>query len=87
MPDGSHLADPEVFSELEVPQGCLGGGCGTCLVTIKDGKENLNLPSKDEELMDKDPDKSLNLEEDERLLCQCRIESGRVVIEVESDRK
>lgn len=72
LPDDSPIA--EVCEEAGVPFACTEGVCGTCVIVIKEGKENISCPTKEEEDF---------LGEgtcDERLACQCRIKKGTVKI-------
>ena len=72
LPDDSPLA--EICEEAGVPFACTEGVCGTCVIEIKDGKENLSTPTQEEE------DFLGEGTEDERLACQCRIKGGCVKI-------
>jgi len=65
---GSALLEP--CQELGIAFGCTQGRCGTCRVTVEEGKENLS-PKTDEEI-------EMGLESNERLACQTRIEGGTV---------
>ncbi len=70
--DDSPIA--EACEDAGVPFACTEGVCGTCVIEIKSGKENLSPPTKEEEDF---------LGEgccDERLACQCRIKQGQVRI-------
>lgn len=72
IPDNSAIA--ESCEEAGVPFACTEGVCGTCVIEIKEGKENLSQPTREEEDF---------LGEgtcDERLACQCKIKSGKVRI-------
>lgn len=72
LPDDSPIA--EVCEEAGVPFACTEGVCGTCVIVIKEGKDNLSQPTQEEEDF---------LGEgtcDERLACQCRIKKGNVKI-------
>lgn len=72
LPDGSGIQ--EVCEEAGVPFACTEGVCGTCVVEIKEGEENLSKPTQEEEDF---------LGEDtceERLACQCKIMHGDVKI-------
>lgn len=74
LPDGAPIATP--CEEAGVPFACTEGVCGTCVIEVKEGAENLSAPTQEEE--------------DflgagccrERLACQCRILSGNVRISV-----
>lgn len=72
LPDNSSIA--EACEEAGVPFACTEGVCGTCVIEIKKGKENLSPPTQEEEDF---------LGEgtcDERLACQCKIIQGEVSI-------
>ena len=58
--------------KLGIPFSCSKGTCGTCMVKIVEGKENL------EEM--NDAEKQMGLDGEYRLSCQCRIKSGVVKI-------
>lgn len=53
--------------------GCSSGVCGVCKVKISKGMENLTPITEDEEMH--------SLEQNERLLCQCKIKQGVVEID------
>lgn len=72
LPDNSPIA--ECCEEAGVPFACTEGVCGTCVIEIKEGKENLSKPTKEEE--DFLGEGTCH----ERLACQCRIKSGHVRI-------
>lgn len=57
--------------ELGVPFGCQAGSCGTCVIVVESGLENLHGPNHLEE--------DMGLRHNERLACQARIRSGEVV--------
>lgn len=72
LPDGSLIA--EACEEAGVPFACTEGVCGTCVIEVKEGMENLNAPTQEEQDF---------LGEgtcDERLACQCKIKKGTVKI-------
>ncbi len=72
LPDDSPIA--EACEQSGVPFACTEGVCGTCVIEIKEGKENLSPPTQEEQDF---------LGEgacDERLACQCRIKKGQVRI-------
>ena len=72
LEDNAPLA--ESCEEAGVPLACTEGVCGTCVIEIKKGKENLSKPTQEEEDF---------LGEgccDERLACQCKIMKGEVTI-------
>lgn len=70
LPDGSPIA--ESCEEAGVPFACTEGVCGTCVIEIKEGEENLTDPTKEEEDFLGEGTRR------ERLACQCKIKSGRV---------
>lgn len=70
--DGEGIA--ECCEEAGVPFACTEGVCGTCVIEVVDGAENLSEPTQEERDF---------LGEDtcgERLACQCRIKKGNVTI-------
>lgn len=72
LPDESPIT--EACEEAGVPFACTEGVCGTCVIEIKEGKEHLSPPTKEEE------DFLGEGTVDERLACQCRIKGGCVKI-------
>ena len=62
------------FEELGVPFSCRHGNCGTCMIDIVEGKENLT------ELTEKEHD--LERDKEHRLACQCKIKHGEVKFEI-----
>lgn len=72
LPDGSPIA--EACEQAGVPFACTEGVCGTCVIEIKEGKENLSKPTQEEE------DFLGEGTSEERLACQCRIKCGKVKI-------
>jgi len=62
----------EACEQLGVPFGCAQGICGTCLIEVEDGSENLTERSIEEE--------DMGMDETHRLACQCKINSGTVKI-------
>ncbi len=72
LPDGSPIA--ESCEDAGVPFACTEGVCGTCVIEVKEGKENLSSPTQEEK--DFLGEGTIN----ERLACQCKIRSGRVRI-------
>lgn len=70
--DGGAIA--EACEEAGVPFACTEGVCGTCVIEVLEGGENLSQPTQEEKDF---------LGEDtchERLACQCKIKSGKVKI-------
>lgn len=72
LPDGSPIA--ESCEEAGVPFACTEGVCGTCVIEVKEGSENLSAPTQEEK--DFLGDGTC----DERLACQCKIMKGTVRI-------
>jgi len=69
--DRSAIAD--VCEEIGVPFACTEGVCGTCVIEVVEGMDNLSSFTQEEEDFLGDPDT-------ERLACQCQIKSGIVTI-------
>ncbi len=61
---------------LGIPFGCKDGSCGSCLIKVVSGMENLSEPAPAERA-------EIPLAEDQRLACQCRIKNGMVWIRSE----
>ncbi len=59
--------------EAGVPFACEEGVCGTCVIEVEEGMENLSRFTEEEEDF-------LGDTECERLACQCRIEKGTVKV-------
>ncbi len=72
VPDGQSVILPA--EELGVPFGCTAGNCGTCITVVAEGMEFLSPRSAQEV--------DFRLEARERLLCQCRILGGTVVLDL-----
>lgn len=72
LDDNSPIA--EACEEAGVPFACTEGVCGTCVIEVKEGKENLSDPTQEEE------DFLGCGNRDERLACQCKIKCGKVRI-------
>jgi ferredoxin len=71
--DGSPIE--EACEEAGVPFACSGGICGTCIIEVLEGIENLSDPTQAE--LDFIGEKGVKTE---RMACQCRIKSGTVKI-------
>ena len=65
----------KVCEELGIPFGCQDGVCGTCIVYILEGMENLGERNEKETDMD--------LDDGQRLACQCVIKSGLVDVSLD----
>lgn len=72
LDDNSPIA--EACEEAGVPFACTEGVCGTCVIEVREGAENLSDPTKEEE--DFLGEGTL----DERLACQCKIKCCQVRI-------
>ena len=74
--EGGALRDLVHGEGWPVPFGCENGICGTCLITIPFGKENLG----DIEEMEQQTLEAMGMDDDEhRLACQCKVK-GDVTI-------
>jgi len=71
LEDGSPIK--EICEESGVPFACEEGVCGTCVIEVEEGMENLSPFTQEEEDF-------LGEMGCERLACQCRIKSGSVKI-------
>ena len=71
LEDGAPLV--EVCEEAGVPFACTEGVCGTCVIEVVEGMENLSPFTQEEEDF-------LGELCSERLACQCKIQCGRVKI-------
>ena len=69
--DGAPIA--EACEEAGVPFACTEGVCGTCVIEVKEGMENLTPFTQEEEDF-------LGELENERLACQCKLKGGCVKI-------
>lgn len=69
LPDGSPIMD--ACEQAGVPFACTEGVCGTCVVEVIEGMENLSKFNQEEADFLGDLDK-------ERLACQCQLKSGKV---------
>lgn len=71
LPDGSPIADSCEAAGL--PISCGVGICGTCILKVVEGMNNLSKPTKEEiEFLGEDGVKQ------ERMACQCTLLSGTV---------
>ena len=73
LPDGDAIAP--VCEEAGLPFACTEGICGTCLIEVTEGMENLSDFTQAELDFLGEPGR-------ERLACQCKIKSGRVTIQI-----
>ena len=75
LPDGSSLA--ELDGKTNILFACKTGSCGSCLVTVLRGMENLS-PIEETEKVGLE---TFGTGENQRLLCQTKILKGEVEIE------
>lgn len=71
LPENEPIA--ESCESAGVPFACTEGVCGTCVIEVKEGMENLSEFTQEEEDFLGDLDT-------ERLACQCRIMKGTVKV-------
>lgn len=72
LPDGSAIA--EACEEEGVPFACTEGVCGTCVIEVVEGMDNLSSFTQEERDF-------LGEQDRERLACQCKIRGGCVKIQ------
>lgn len=70
LADGQPIRD--ACEELGVLFGCRSGLCGTCMIDVVEGEENLSGLTEEEVAMDRD--------RTHRLACQAKIKKGSVTI-------
>jgi len=68
--DGSSIQ--EACEQLGIPFACKSGNCGTCEAEVVEGIENLTEKTEEE--------KAWPLQDNSRLMCQCKIKQGEVKI-------
>ncbi|MBJ7449924.1 MAG: (2Fe-2S)-binding protein [Parachlamydiales bacterium] len=71
LEDGSPIA--EACEEAGVPFACTEGVCGTCVVEVCEGMDNLSEFTQEEQDF-------LGTLDKERLACQCKIKCGEVTL-------
>jgi ferredoxin len=72
LPDGSPIAS--TCEEAGVPFACTEGVCGTCVIEVIEGQDNLSKPTQEEfDFLGEGTCR-------ERLACQCKIKQGTVKI-------
>jgi len=69
--DGAEIRD--ACENLGVKFSCRNGLCGTCMIDILEGEENLSPLTEAENVLKRD--------RQNRLACQCKIEKGKVKID------
>jgi ferredoxin len=72
LKDGEKIR--EVIERLGVPFGCEDGICGTCMIDIIEGEDNLSELTEQE--------KDLMRDKKHRLACQCKIKKGDIKFEI-----
>jgi len=70
LSDDSPVKD--ACEELGVVFGCEDGICGTCMTEVLEGKDNLSEVTQAE--------KDMGVENNYRLMCQCKVKKGTVTI-------
>ncbi|MGE3313346.1 MAG: 2Fe-2S iron-sulfur cluster-binding protein [Limisphaerales bacterium] len=77
IPAGSLLIDGGEAAGVDMEAGCFNCSCGTCVVEVVEGMDNLEEPSPEElDVLDqwnRDPDKF-------RLTCCVKVRDGEIVI-------
>lgn len=68
--DGENIT--EAVEDMGIPIGCSNGTCQVCVCNVEKGAENLSEKTEQENDAD--------LEDNQRLACQCRIKKGEVVL-------
>lgn len=71
LEEGSSIK--EVCEEEGIPFACEEGVCGTCVIEVEEGMDNLSEFTEEEEDF-------LGEMDNERLACQCKIKSGCVKV-------
>lgn len=71
IPDGEAIKS--YCEEYGVPFACEEGVCGTCVIEVEEGEENLSEYTQEESDF-------LGEQENERLACQCKILKGTVKV-------
>lgn len=71
LEDGSPIKD--VCESVGIPFACSEGVCGSCIIEVVEGMENLSNFTKAEKDF-------FGAMQDERLACQCKIKNGNVKI-------
>ena len=71
IPDGTSIKDE--CEQAGIPFACSEGVCGSCIIEVVEGMENLSEPTQAEKDF-------LGDIQTERLACQCKIKNGNVKI-------
>jgi ferredoxin len=75
VPDGSSLVDLD--GKTSILFACKSGSCGSCKCKVIEGKENLEAPND----VEKAGLETFGTDQDDRLLCCCKIKKGKVTVE------
>jgi ferredoxin len=75
LPDGASLVDLE--GKCGILFACKAGTCGSCKVKVLEGAENLEPPND----IEKAGLETFGTDPSDRLLCQCKIKGGKIVVE------
>lgn len=68
VPDGKELKELCEQNNIDLPFGCKEGVCGTCIITVQEGADNLT-PKTDQE---KETLENFMATPEQRLACQCK---------------
>jgi ferredoxin len=72
---GANLRDVAETEAASISFGCEQGICGTCLIEVASGADNLS----DAEEIEEETLQAMGAEEGQRLACQCRVEGDITV--------
>lgn len=72
---GANLRDVAQSEGASIPFGCEQGICGTCLISVPEGEDNLS----DMEDQEKETLSAMGAEPGQRLACQCQVEGDIAV--------
>lgn len=73
---GANMKEVAQAEGASIPFGCEQGICGTCLINVPEGADNLSDPTDQE----KETLEAMGAEPEQRLACQCQVE-GDVTVE------
>ncbi len=68
--EGKLLREVCQDNDMTIPFGCENGLCGTCLVSVKEGEDNLSEKTD----IEKETLEAILAYEDQRLACQCKVQ-------------
>ena len=75
VPDGSLLAD--IDGKCSILFACKTASCASCKVKVLEGMENLEPPTD----LEKSGLEIFGTDPSERLMCQCKLKKGKIVVE------